>query len=416
MAKVVKNMTKFDPYEIRKDFPILSRKVNGNPLVYLDNAATSQKPSQVIDCIKSYYEKHNSNIHRGVHTLSYESTVMYEDAHKKVAAFIGADDWREIIFTRNATESLNLVAYSWGLHNLNKGDEVIISIMEHHSNIVPWQMLAKVKGIVLKFIDVDDKGNLDLESFDNLLTDKTRVISVIHVSNVLGVVNPVEYISKKAKDHGALFIVDAAQSVPHMKLGVDELGCDFLAVSGHKMLGPTGIGFLYGKKNLLENMEPFFYGGDMISTVTKTSSTWNELPWKFEAGTPNIADGIALGAAVDYLEYVGLEDIEQYETELLEYTLNRLQEIPWIDIYTPLTGKRVGVVSFNVNGVHPHDVAGVMDEDGIAVRSGHHCTQPLMARLSIEHALRASFYIYNTTEEVDKFISSLLRAYEIFKK
>jgi cysteine desulfurase/selenocysteine lyase len=416
MAKVINKLPSFNAYEIRNDFPIFSRRVNGKPLIYLDNAATSQKPRRVIDGLKSYYENNNSNIHRGVHTLSYESTVMYEDAHKKVAGFIGASDWKEIVFTRNATESLNLIAYCWGLHNLEKGDEVLISIMEHHSNIVPWQMLCQARGIVLKFIDVDEKGNLDLESFERLLTDKTRVVSIIHVSNVLGVVNPINYISKKARERGAILIIDAAQSVPHINLNVKELDCDFLVASGHKMLGPTGIGFLYGKKALLESMEPFLFGGDMISTVTKEKSTWNELPWKYEAGTPNIAGGIGLGLAIDYLENIGLEQIEEHESELLDYTLNNLKELPWLEIYTPLEGQRVGVVSFNVKGVHPHDVAGVMDEDGIAVRSGHHCTQPLMNRLNIEYALRASFYLYNTKEEIDKFLISLSRAYKIFKR
>jgi len=416
MEKVINKLPSFNAYEIRSDFPIFSRKVNGKPLIYLDNAATSQKPRRVIDGLKSYYENNNSNIHRGVHTLSYESTVMYEDAHKKVAGFIGASDWKEIVFTRNATESLNLIAYSWGLHNLDKGDEVLISIMEHHSNIVPWQMLCQARGIVLKFIDVDEKGNLDLESFERLLTDKTRVVSIIHVSNVLGVVNPINYISKKTREQGAILIIDAAQSVPHINLNVKELDCDFLVASGHKMLGPTGIGFLYGKKALLESMEPFLFGGDMISTVTKEKSTWNELPWKYEAGTPNIAGGIGLGLAIDYLENIGLEQIEEHESELLDYTLNNLKELPWLEIYTPLEGQRVGVVSFNVKGVHPHDVAGVMDEDGIAVRSGHHCTQPLMNRLNIEYALRASFYLYNTKEEIDQFLISLKRAYKIFKR
>ncbi len=416
MEKVINKLPSFNAYEIRSDFPIFSRKVNGKPLIYLDNAATSQKPRRVIDGLKSYYENNNSNIHRGVHTLSYESTVMYEDAHKKVAGFIGASDWKEIVFTRNATESLNLIAYSWGLHNLDKGDEVLISIMEHHSNIVPWQMLCQARGIVLKFIDVDEKGNLDLESFERLLTDKTRVVSIIHVSNVLGVVNPINYISKKARERGAILIIDAAQSVPHINLNVKELDCDFLVASGHKMLGPTGIGFLYGKKALLESMEPFLFGGDMISTVTKEKSTWNELPWKYEAGTPNIAGGIGLGLAIDYLENIGLEQIEEHESELLDYTLNNLKQLPWLEIYTPLEGQRVGVVSFNVKGVHPHDVAGVMDEDGIAVRSGHHCTQPLMNRLNIEYALRASFYLYNTKEEIDQFLISLKRAYKIFKR
>lgn len=416
MSSIKKTKIEFNPYEIREDFPVLKRQVHGKPLAYLDNAATTQKPRSVIQGVSSYYENYNSNIHRGVHTLSYESTLMYEEAHKKVASFIGADDWREIVFTRNATESLNLIAYAWGLNNLKKDDEVIISIMEHHSNIVPWQMLVNTVGIKLKYIDVDHKGHLDLDSFDELLSDRTKVISIIHVSNVLGIINPLDYISAKAKDTGALFIVDAAQSVPHIKLNVNEIGCDFLVASGHKMLGPTGIGFLYGKKAILEDMEPFMFGGDMISTVTKEQSTWNELPWKYEAGTPDISGGIGLGYAVDYLNEVGLDNIESHEQVLLNYTLSQLQNLPWVEIYTPLSGNRVGVVSFNVNGVHPHDVAGVMDEDGIAVRSGHHCTQPLMHRLDIRNALRASFYLYNTTEEVDLFMESLHRAYRIYKK
>ncbi len=416
MSSIKKTKPEYNPYEIREDFPVLKRQVHGKSLVYLDNAATTQKPHSVIQGISSYYENYNSNIHRGVHTLSYESTLMYEEAHKKVALFVGADDWREIVFTRNATESLNLIAYAWGLNNLKKDDEIIISIMEHHSNIVPWQMLVNKLGIRLKFIDVDDRGHLDLDSFDKLLTDRTKVISIIHVSNVLGIINPLDYILAKAKDTGALFIVDAAQSVPHIKLDVKEIGCDFLVASGHKMLGPTGIGFLYGKKAILEDMEPFMFGGDMISTVTKEQSTWNELPWKYEAGTPDISGGIGLGYAVDYLNEVGLDNIDSHEQVLLNYTLSQLQELPWVEIYTPLSGNRVGVVSFNVDGVHPHDIAGVMDEDGIAVRSGHHCTQPLMHRLDIRNALRASFYLYNTTEEVDLFLKSLHRAYKIYKK
>jgi len=412
---LIKTPYNFDPYKIKRDFPIFNRKINGKPLVYLDNAATSQKPKAVIDCLKSYYEIHNSNIHRGVHTLSYESTVKYEMAHKKVAEFIGAKDWREIIFTRNATESLNLIAYSWGMENLNKDDEVIISIMEHHSNIVPWQMLSESIGIKVKFIDVDDKGILDLQNFENKINENTKVVSVTHASNVLGVINPIKYISDIARNRGALFIVDAAQSVPHFNVDVQQIDCDFLVASGHKMLGPTGIGFLYGKKEILDDMRPFMYGGDMISTVNKESSTWNELPWKFEAGTPNIADGIALSEAIDYLYNIGLDNVSAYETELLSYAVEKLSELPWADIYTPIEGDRVGVLSFNVDGVHPHDIAGVLDEDGIAVRSGHHCTQPLMRRLNIENALRASFYLYNTTEDIDKFITSLKRAYNIFK-
>lgn len=414
MTEVVENITGLDPYKIRKDFPIFTRKINDNNLVYLDNAATTQKPFQVIDSIVNYYKNYNSNVHRGVHTLSYESTVQYEEAHKKVAELIGAANWREIIFTRNATESLNLIAYSWGLSNLEEGDEVLISIMEHHSNIVPWQMIAKVKNIKIRFIDVNDEGFLDLDDLDKKLNEKTRVVSLIHASNVLGVINPLREISRKAKEYGALFIVDAAQSIPHMEIDVNKLGCDFLVASAHKMLGPTGIGILYGKSELLEQMEPFLYGGDMISTVSKQSSTWNELPWKFEAGTPNIADAIAFIPAIDYLQQVGFGSIARHEGDLLNYSIELLSQYSWIKLYTPKHGDRVGVLSFNLRGVHPHDVAGILDEHGIAVRSGHHCTQPLMKRLEIDYALRASFYLYNTHNEIDLMVQALERAHSLF--
>ena len=393
---------------------MLERKVHGKKLVYLDNAATTQKPLSVIECIRNYYERHNANIHRGVHTLSYESTVMYEDGHKKIAGLIGAEDWREIIFTRNATESINLVAYGWGLHNLKEGDEVVITIMEHHSNIVPWQMLRDVKGIKLKYIDVDDKGNLKLDELGDIITEKTKLLSVIHASNVTGAVNPVKEISREARKVGALVLVDAAQTVPHMSVDVEELGCDFLVASGHKMLGPTGIGFMYGKKELLQSMKPFMYGGDMIEKVTMEESTWNELPWKFEAGTPNIAGGIALGAAVDYMNALGLDNIYAHETELTNYAYERFSEIPWINTYGSEASARVGVISFNVDGVHPHDVAGTLDEEGIAVRSGHHCAQPLMKRLGMDYAARVSFYLYNTKEEIDLTVRALEKAKKLF--
>jgi len=339
---------------------------------------------------------------------------MYEEGHKKIAGLIGAGHWREIIFTRNATESINLVAYGWGLHNLKEGDEVVITIMEHHSNIVPWQMLRDVKGIKLKYINVDDKGNLKLDELEDIITEKTKLVSVIHASNVTGAVNPVKEISREAKKAGALVLVDAAQTVPHMSVDVEELGCDFLVASGHKMLGPTGIGFLYGKKELLQSMEPFMYGGDMIEKVTMEESTWNELPWKFEAGTPNIAGGIALGAAVDYMDALGLDNIYAHETELTNYAYERFSEIPWINTYGSETDARVGVISFNVDGVHPHDVAGTLDEEGIAVRSGHHCAQPLMKRLGMDYAARVSFYIYNTKEEVDFTVRALEKAKKLF--
>jgi cysteine desulfurase / selenocysteine lyase len=414
MERLIKPTQILDPHKIKEDFPVLERKVNGNKLVYLDNAATTQKPHSVIECVKNYYERHNANIHRGVHTLSYESTVMYEDGHKKIAGLIGASDWRDIIFTRNATESINLVAYGWGLHNLSAGDEVVITIMEHHSNIVPWQMLRDRIGIKLKYMDVDDGGNLKLEDLSKLITDRTKLVSVIHASNVTGAVNPVKEIANEARKAGALVLVDAAQTVPHMPIDVEELGCDFLVASGHKMLGPTGIGFLYGKKDILQSMEPFMYGGDMIEKVTMEKSTWNELPWKFEAGTPNIAGGIALGAAVDYMNMLGLDNIYAHETELTDYASQRFSEVPWIKTYVSETSPRVGVISFNVEGVHPHDVAGTLDEEGIAVRSGHHCAQPFMKRLGIDYAARVSFYIYNTKEDIDLTVRALEKAKKLY--
>lgn len=414
MEKLIKSSS-FNPELLKNDFPIFNRKVNGKPLIYLDNAATSQKPKSVINCIDNYYKNHNSNIHRGVHTLSYESTVMYEDAHKKIADFIGAQDWKEIIFTRNATESINLLAYGWGLHNLKEGDEIIITIMEHHSNIVPWQMLRDLKGIKINVLGVDEKGDLKLEDLSRVLSDKTKLVCIIHASNVLGTVNPVKKITEEAKKVGALVLIDAAQSAPHIPINVQDIGCDFLVASGHKMMGPTGIGFLYGRSELLQEMEPFMYGGDMIEKVTLSKSTWNELPWKFEAGTPNIAGGIGLGAAVDYLQEVGLQNIYNHEEELLSYALEKIYEFGWINVYGHKgVSNSVGVISFNVVGVHPHDVAGMLDEQGIAVRSGHHCAQPLMHELSMDYAARMSFYLYNTKEEIDLCIETLKKVKKLF--
>lgn len=415
MRKTYSDSINLKAYEIRNDFPILERKIRGKPLIYLDNAATTQKPISVIEAEKRFYEETNANIHRAVHTLSYESTVLYQDSHKKIANFIGADSWREIIFTRNATESINLVAYGWGLHNLKEGDEVLITIMEHHSNIVPWQMVRNSRGIKLRFLDVDDTGRLKLDELPKLLSERTKLVGIIHASNVLGTVNPLEEIIKEAKKVGALVLVDAAQSVPHFPLDVNQIGCDFLVASGHKMLAPTGTGFLYGRRELLDQMEPFLYGGDMIETVTVEKATWNELPWKYEAGTPNIAGGIGLGAAVDYLHKLGMEKIIAHERELVIYALESLADFPWIDIYGPKDGERVGVISFNIRGVHPHDVAGILDEEGIAVRSGHHCAQPLMRRLGIENAVRVSFYLYNTKEEIDKLTEVLREAKRLFE-
>ncbi|GBD38889.1 putative cysteine desulfurase [bacterium HR37] len=408
------NLKRLDPYEIRKDFPIFERKIRGKPLIYLDNAATTQKPRSVIESEKRFYEEINANIHRAVYTLSYEATVLYEEAHKKVADFIGAKSWREIVFTRNATESINLVAYGWGLRRLKEGDEVLLTIMEHHSNIVPWQMLRDLKGITLRFLDVDSEGRLDLDKLPNLLSEKTKLVSIIHASNVLGVINPVKYIINEAKKVGALVLVDAAQSIPHIPIDVGDLGCDFLVASGHKMLGPTGIGFLYGRSELLDSMDPFLYGGDMIETVTLDKATWNELPWKFEAGTPNIAGGIGLGVAIDYLNKIGLRNIAYMEKELLDHAFARFSDLPWIEVYGPKGDERIGVISFNIKGIHPHDIAGVLDEEGIAVRSGHHCAQPLMRRLGMDNAVRVSFYLYNTKEEVDRLVDVLREVKRVF--
>lgn len=414
MERAAYNKDQFDPLKLREDFPIFERKVHGKTLVYLDNAGTSQKPKAVIDSLKNYYENHNSNIHRGVHTLSYECTAMYEEAHMKVADLIGTLDGRNIVFTRNATESINLVAYAWGFHNLKKGDEILITIMEHHSNIVPWQMLRDRIGIKLKFLPIDGSGTLNLDELPRLLTERTKLVALVHASNVLGTINPVKYITEEAHKTGAVVLIDAAQSAPHLPIDVDETGCDFLAVSGHKMMGPTGTGFLYGKRELLEAMSPFLYGGDMIERVTKEQSTWNNLPWKFEAGTPDIGGGIALGAAVDYLKAIGLHKISAYEGELLEYALVRLSELEWIKVYGHEKGESVGVISFNVAGVHPHDVAGMLDEEGIAVRSGHHCAQPLMAELGMDYAVRMSFYLYNTKDDIDIAVEVLKKTKNLF--
>ncbi len=404
-----------DPNAIKRDFPIFNRSVHGKPLIYLDNAATSQRPQAVIDAITDYYRRYNANVHRAVHTLSHEASVAYEEAHKKAAKFINARSWREIIFTRNATEALNLVAYAWGLHNLQAGDEVVVTIMEHHSNIVPWQMLRELRKIQLKFLDVTDEGRLKLDDLSRLLTKRTKLVGVVYASNVLGTINPVREIIAESKRVGAVTVIDAAQAAPHIPINVQELGCDFLAVSGHKMLGPTGIGFLYGRRELLETMHPFLHGGDMISTVTTESVTFNELPWKFEAGTPNIAGGIGLSAAIDYLSALGLERIYAHEQKLAGYALEKLLQLDKLEIYGPKDIRdRLAVISFNLQGVHPHDVAGVLDEAGIAVRSGHHCAQPLMQRLGMDNTARASFYIYNSEDDVDALVEALKTAQKLF--
>jgi len=398
----------FNVEKIRRDFPILERRINSNPLIYFDNAATTQRPIQVIEAVKNFYLESNANIHRGVHLLSHEATELYETAHKKVASFINASSWEEIIFLRNASEALNLVMYAYGLNRLKKGDEVVITVAEHHSNIVPWLYLRKKTGITLKFADVDDEGRLKLDHLNNLVTDRTKIVSVFHTSNVTGVIVPLKEIAEIAHSKGALLVVDGAQSLPHFPVDVRDLDVDFYAGSGHKMLGPTGIGFLYGKKEILEDMEPFLYGGDMIKEVTEESATWNDLPWKFEAGTQNIAGGIGLGAAVDYLQNLGMENILEHEKELTGYALEKFKELDRVKVYGPKDTKdRIGAITFNINGVHPHDVAHVFNYHGIAIRSGHHCAQPLMRRLGVEGAARASFYIYNTKEEIDRMIDAI---------
>ena len=397
----------FDVEAVRRDFPILERRVHDHPLIYMDNAATTQRPRQVVDAMVSYLTEYNANIHRAIHTLGYEATVAYEEAHKKVARFINAKSWREIVFVRNATEALNLVAMTWGQANLRAGDEVVVSLMEHHSDIVPWQMLRERLGIVLKFIPVTPQGTLDLEAARRLITTRTKLVGLVHASNVLGVINPVEEIRAMARGVGALLLLDGAQSIPHLPVDVQSLGCDFFVASAHKMLGPTGIGFLYGRKALLQEVPPFLTGGDMIATVTTEGSTWNELPWKFEAGTSAIAEGIGLGAAVDYLSSIGMENIYQYEKELEHYTLEQLNKCPWLTLYGHRAGDHLAVFSFNVEGAHPHDAANLLDRFAIAVRSGHHCAQPLMTHLGMDNTLRASLYLYNTRAEVEVLLGAL---------
>ena len=399
--------------KIRQDFPILNRKIHGKPLVYLDNAATSQKPKQVIEAISHYYSYYNANIHRGLHKLSEEATLAYENSHKKAADFINADEMEEIIFTKNTTESINLLAYSL-TSKLNKGDEIVLTQMEHHSNLVPWQQLAKQRGFTLKFIEINNEGILDTESIQNSITDKTKIVSVTHISNVLGTINPIKEISKIARSKRAIFVVDGAQSVPHININVKDLDCDFLAFSSHKMLGPTGIGVLYGKKELLEEMQPFLYGGDMIREVKFEDTTFNDLPWKFEAGTSNIADGIALSTAIDYLTKMGMDKIEAHDKELTKYALEKLSEINNVAIYGPKTNDRGALISFNINGVHAHDVAQVLDSEGIAIRGGHHCCMPLMKLLGVAGTARASFYLYNTFEEIDKLVDGVKKVKKIF--
>jgi len=397
-----------DVEKIRKDFPILERMVNGKRVAYLDNGATSQKPRQVIDAIVRYYSEYNANVHRGVHKLSEESTVAYEDARRKVAEFINASE-EEIIFVKNASEALNLVMYSYGMKNITHTSRITISIAEHHSNFVPWQVLAQKKNAKLAFLDVDAEGELaGLEDASG-----SDIISIVHASNVLGTINDAQKICKVAHDGGGVAVIDGSQSVPHMPIDVKKMNCDFFAFTGHKMLAPTGIGVLYGKKELLEKMEPFLYGGDMILEVKKEGSKWNNLPYKFEAGTPNIEGTIGLGAAIDYLNKIGMDEIRKHEVELLSYAMDKLRDE--VTVYGPRDAKkRTGLISFNVPGVHPHDVATILDEDGVEIRSGHHCAQPLHDRLGLESSARASFYLYNTKEEVDRLVDGIKKVKRVF--
>ncbi len=406
-----------DVQRIRADFPILDRTVHGKPLVYLDNAATTQKPRQVIDALGNYYRRYNANIHRGIHALAEEATMAYEAVRIKAAKFLNAPSTRSIVFTRNATEAINLVANAWGRAHLQPGDEILLTEMEHHSNLVPWQMIARATGAKLTFVRITDDGRLQMDDYGRLLTDRTKVVAVTQMSNVLGTINPVAEIVALARRCGALTVVDAAQSAPHLPVDVQAIGCDFLACSAHKMLGPTGVGLLCGREVLLEAMDPFLGGGEMIADVSLTESTWNELPWKFEAGTPNIADVIAFGEALDYLQRVGLPAIHEHERQLLQVALERLTRIDGVTCYgPPASTPRGGVVSFNVQGLHPHDVGTILDQEGVAIRAGHHCAKPLMKRMNVAATVRASFYLYNTLEEVDRLAQALHVVQAFFAK
>jgi cysteine desulfurase/selenocysteine lyase len=401
---------------IRGDFPILSQQINGKPLIYFDNSATSQKPLQVIEKLAKYYKTINANIHRGIYYLSEKATEEYEESKRKVAKFIKADSLQEIVYTRNTTESINLVAYSLCGDIIKEGDLVLSTEMEHHSNIVPWQILQKKFHFNVEYIPILDDYTLDLEIYKKLLKKKPKLVTFVHSSNVIGTINPVKEMTKIAHKVKALVLIDGAQSAPHMKIDVSDINCDFFAFSSHKMCGPTGIGVLYGKKDLLEKISPFMGGGEMIKEVTLSKSTWNNLPYKFEAGTPDIADGIAFGAAIDYLEELGLGNIEKHEKELIDYTLGRFNELKQIEVFglTDTKLKRGGMIAFTIKGAHPHDISQILNEDGIAIRAGNHCAQPLHTRFRKRSTARASFYMYNTKEEIDIFINSLKKVIKMF--
>lgn len=405
-----------DVQKVRCDFPILEREVYpGVPLVFLDSAASSQHPRAVIEAMDDYYRLHHANVHRGIHRLSEESTDLYEGARERIAAFVNAPSSTQTIYTRNATEGFNLVAYSWGRANIHEGDEILLTEMEHHANIIPWQLLAKEKGAVLRYVPFLEDGTLDLAVLQDFLTEKTKIFSFTAVSNVFGTVNPVKELVSAAHAVGAIAMVDAAQAVPHMPVDVQDWDCDFMAFSGHKMCGPTGIGILYGKEELLLEMPPFMGGGDMILRVTFDGATWNELPWKFEAGTPSIAEAVGLGTAVDYLTGLGMQEIHAHERFITGYALEALSEVPGLEIIGPSAAQKGGVAAFTLAGVHPHDISEILDKLGIAVRAGHHCAMPLHNRLGLSATTRASFYLHTTTEEIDKLVSGLHHVRQVFR-
>ena len=415
MGKQSNNASALDVAKIRRDFPILHRKIGRKPLVYLDSAATAQKPKQVIDAVTQYYSEYNANIHRGIHQLSEEATVAFEEARQKFAHFVGARTAKEIVFVRNATEAMNLVVLCWARMTLKTGDHVLLTEMEHHSNIVPWLILKKERDITIDYVSVNEEGLLDWRSFEEQIEKRPKIVAMTHVSNTLGTINPIKNMTRVAHKIGAIVVIDAAQSVPHMPFNVADLSCDFAAISGHKMLAPSGIGMLYGKYALLDQMEPLMGGGEMIKEVHLHEARWNDLPWKFEAGTPNIEGAIGLGAAVDYLSNLGMQRIRLHEKDITEYALHQLGTVKGMRLYgTRNIEKRGGVVSFNLGDIHAHDVATVLDTQGIAIRSGHHCAQPLMERLDVPATSRASFYIYNTKKEVDILVGALVKAGKMF--
>jgi cysteine desulfurase/selenocysteine lyase len=411
----VEARTTLDAQKLRADFPILQQEINGKPLTYLDSAVTAQKPRQMLEAMTQFYETSYGNVHRGVYALAERSTEAFEGARDRIAKFVNAPSSRELIFTRNATESLNLVAYAYGLARLGPGDIVVVTELEHHSNFVPWQYVAKRTGASFRMVRLNDSGELDLDGLDEIARDgELKVVAANLVSNALGTVNPVEKLAAWAHEHGAVTVVDAAQAAPHRPIDVQALGCDFLAFSAHKLCGPSGVGALWGRRELLESMEPFNLGGHMIRKVQFEETTWGDLPHKFEAGTAPIAEAVGFGAAIDYLNGIGLDAIEQHEHDLVAYALDRLGDVPGIQLYGPAPEKRAGIVSFNMEGIHPHDVAQVLDWEGVAIRAGHHCCQPLMARLGVSATNRASFYLYTLKEDIDRLHEGLLRARKVF--